>query len=574
MTARLDFHASDSDLQDFTRGKLDDSAARALIDHLEECADCRERAARLPDGTLLPPGGNDPAPAPAPVRTPAPVPHPPGDVPPELARQTGYEILKELGRGGMGVVYLARNLLMDRLEVLKVMSRALVGRQDAVERFAQEIRSVARLNHPNVATAYTTLLLGDLLVLAMEYVEGDDLSKVVKARGRLPVPLACFCVREAALGLQRGHELGLVHRDVKPGNLILSQQGNRAEVKIVDFGLAKARAESPVDHELTPTNQMMGTLGYTAPEQLCDAKSVDTRADIYSLGCTLYFLLAGDVPFKGNSAYEVFLAQEAEEVQPLRSLRPDVPAALEAVVAKMMAKRPANRFAQPADVARELTPFAKTGATPSAVDEVPRAPAKLPGRLPGPDYRRIPRPAARAGRAEDLPFSYGLLIGVALLIGTAIPAAAFLFGGKAEEGTVVVSNVPRDAEVVIDGEAAQRSREGSVVTFSSVHPGSHRVTVTRNGRTIWLRHVVIQPYGDTVRLVVELRQTPSPGSFQWPAGGASSPRPQVLGGAGLSDTLGGDRPAKPLPPSQPPPLIPDAQLEHDRPLGPHPIPRK
>jgi serine/threonine protein kinase len=609
MIARPEVHPSDSDLQGFTQGKLDDSAARSLIDHLEECPDCRKRAAELPDCTLNARIGDSKASGPAVVRPaappialpkPEPARRPPEGVPLELVAQTGYEVLSELGRGGMGVVYLARNLLMDRLEVLKVMSQTLVGRRDAVERFVQEIRSTARLNHPNVATAYTTLMLGDLLVLAMEYVEGEDLGKVVKAKGRLPVPFACFCVREAALGLQRGHELGLVHRDIKPGNLILSRQVKRAAVKIVDFGLAKARAEAPVDHGLTPTNQMMGTLGYTAPEQLRDARSADTRADIYSLGCTLYFLLAGGAPFKGNSAYEVFLAQEAAEVEPLQKLRPDVSEALAAVVAKMMAKDPAERYAEPAEVARALRPFLKAGveeeaaaADTSSMDVgdvaagVPIDPASrdsaawrvlasqppemtvAPSRLAARD--RTPHPAASARppkRADGGTWPFALLIGAALLTGAAIPAASYFFGRKPEGETVVVINVPRDADVVIEGESPQRSREGTVVTLRGVHPGTHRVSVTRNGQPIWWRDVVIAAHSEPVRLVVDLPQTLPLGVGQWPGSEVVSPRPPIPGTG--SGTLGGDRPPKVPPVNRPPPPPPpDPPLEPFR--GPRPL---
>src|SRR5262249_11473862 len=152
-------------------------------------------------------------------------------------------------------------------------------------------------------------------------------------RGALAIPNACFCVHQAAVALQRGHELGLVHRDIKPGNLLLAMQGKRRVVKVIDFGLAKAKSEIKGDRELTGPNQMMGTPGYTAPEQLRDAKRADARSDVYSLGCTLYCLLAGEPPFKGDSAYAVLLAQQAGDVRPLQEVRPEMPEELAAVVA-------------------------------------------------------------------------------------------------------------------------------------------------------------------------------------------------------------------------------------------------
>jgi formylglycine-generating enzyme required for sulfatase activity len=249
----------------------------------------------------------------------------------------------------------------------------------------------------------------------MEYVKGDDLAKVVRDRGALPLVNACFCVHQAALGLQRGHELGLVHRDVKPGNILLSKHGKRPVIKIVDFGLAKARATArePGDHELTGTNQMMGTPGYTAPEQLNDAKSADTRADVYGLGCTLYCLLTGEPPFKGGSAYAVLLAQETGAVKPLREVRPEIPDGLAAAVTKMMAKNPADRFQQPGEVAAALVPYIKgtkesdggSGRPAAQSRVVPNAPAGLPeaGSRPGVEdvgakQRRVRPKDVSAGR--------------------------------------------------------------------------------------------------------------------------------------------------------------------------------
>src|SRR5262249_46449217 len=157
-------------------------------------------------------------------------------LPPELSDNTQYEIVRELGRGGMGVVYLARNKLMDRLEVLKVVNKALLDRPGAVERFLREIRAAAKLEpHANVAMAYSAFQAGDLLVFAMQYVEGEDLAKFVQARATpLPVPFACYCIHQAALGLQHAFEKGLVHRDIKPSNLILSREGKKYVVKVLD----------------------------------------------------------------------------------------------------------------------------------------------------------------------------------------------------------------------------------------------------------------------------------------------------------------------------------------------------
>ena len=193
----------------------------------------------------------------------------------------------------MGTVYLALNRLMGRHEVLKVVSRHMMNRTGVLDRFLGEIRNAARLHHTNIVTAYSAIRIGESIVFAMEYVDGLDLSRLVKTKGPLPVSNACNYVHQAALGLQHASELGMVHRDIKPSNLMLAKQGNRAVIKVLDFGLAKVRSEGAVDGGLTHEGQMLGTPDYVAPEQIRDARRADIRADIYSLGCTLYYLLTG-----------------------------------------------------------------------------------------------------------------------------------------------------------------------------------------------------------------------------------------------------------------------------------------
>ena len=282
-------------------------------------------------------------------------------LPPDLAENPDYEVLGELGRGGMGVVYLARNRLMGRKEVLKVVSGNLLDRSIVRERFLREIRNAAQLHHPNIVTAYSAVRAGDRIVLAMEHVEGCDLASLVKSRGPLPVADAANFAYQAALGLQHAHERGMIHRDIKPSNLMLAGQGKRATVKILDFGLAKATQEAPIDGGLTREGQMLGTPDYIAPEQSLDAQKADIRADIYSLGCTLYCFLTGGPPFEAHSLYEILQAHHSRDAQPLNLARPEVPAELAALVAKMMAKDPRQRFQTPGEVARALKPFFKPG---------------------------------------------------------------------------------------------------------------------------------------------------------------------------------------------------------------------
>ncbi len=217
------------------------------------------------------------------------------------------------------------------------------------------------LNHNNVVKAFSAVQVGESIVFAMEFVEGEDLDKVVRRQGPLPVPYACHYVSQAAMGLQHAHEHQMVHRDIKPQNLILSRQIKKHVVKVLDFGLAKAKREGEAVTDLTGVGAMMGTPAYMAPEQAQDAASADIRADVYSLGCTLYFLLTGAPPFTGKSLFEVLQAHVSTEAAPLSQVRTEAPAELSAVVARMMAKDPAKRFQKPIEAALALAPFIKPG---------------------------------------------------------------------------------------------------------------------------------------------------------------------------------------------------------------------
>jgi len=267
MSVRAAIHPSAESLQAYGLGKLADSTvADTIFQHLETCAECRGkvaavsgdnfvqrmREARREGGASIPTRAGadtaDNAKAAGQASTTPPfVP----DLPQELRDLPQYEVQRELGHGGMGVVYLARNKLMDRLEVLKVVNKAMLDRPGAIDRFVREIRSAAKLSHPNVVIAHNAMQLGELLVFTMEYVPGEDLARVIKNYGGpLPVLNACYYVQQAVLGLQHAFEKGMVHRDIKPHNLILSKQDKKHTVKILDFGLAKARSEGETQHDL------------------------------------------------------------------------------------------------------------------------------------------------------------------------------------------------------------------------------------------------------------------------------------------------------------------------------------
>lgn len=267
----------------------------------------------------------------------------------------GYEVFHLLGEGGMGQVYKARHQHLDRLVAVKVIRPDRLQDAILIDRFRQEARAAARLAHPNIVAIYDAGEAQGQHYLAFEYIEGQNLATYLRQHGPLSIAEACDIVRQAAVGLQAASESGLVHRDLKPANLLRMPDG---QIKILDFGLARlAEEERAREQGLTQWGQVMGTPDYLAPEQVRDAHGADIRADIYSLGCTLYQLLTGQVPFPARSPLAKLAAHLEQMPLTLKQARPDVPATLDRLVAKMMAKEPHKRFQTPAEVANSLTPF-------------------------------------------------------------------------------------------------------------------------------------------------------------------------------------------------------------------------
>ncbi len=282
-----------------------------------------------------------------------------------------YLLLERLGEGGMGEVFKARHQLMNRTVAIKVIRKERLAHPQAVERFHREIRMAAQLDHPHLVRAHDASQVGDTHFLVMEYAEGTDVHRLVQKSGPLSVGQACLYIRQAALGLQHAHERGLVHRDIKPSNLQVTAEGRT--VKVLDMGLARSQAPEETVRgrpELTQACSIMGTPDFIAPEQIADPRKVDVRADIYSLGCTFYFMLAGRPPFPEGAWEEKLVAHRKVEPQPIEQLRSDVPAGVGAILRRMMAKRPEDRYSAPAAVADALTPFC--GMSGSAA--VPAAP--------------------------------------------------------------------------------------------------------------------------------------------------------------------------------------------------------
>jgi len=441
MSTNFADHPDPSQLSAFVLGKLELAEVDAVESHLASCETCCDALRQIKEDTFvglvrdaqdkpadpgpatlgamatLPPAGESPADnADRTEADRADVVSTKFNLPAGLAQHARYRVVELIGSGGMGSVYKAEHTLMQRTVALKVINPKLVASKSAVERFRREVQAAARLDHPNIVRAYDAEQAGDSHFLVMEYVHGTDLHKVVEERGPLPVAEACDYIRQAALGLQHAHESGMVHRDIKPQNLMIADCGLRiaelkdtsaecgirnaelkdrpsigeaparipasksairnpqsAIVKILDFGFASLvvdpdaenatiNPQSPIPNpqsQLTEAGSIMGTPDYMAPEQGRDARKADIRSDIYSLGCTLYYLLTGKVPFPGGTAIDKIIAHSEHKLPAVNESRKDIPVALVKVLDKMMAKDAAQRYQSPAEVAAALAPFSR-----------------------------------------------------------------------------------------------------------------------------------------------------------------------------------------------------------------------
>jgi len=301
-----------------------------------------------------------------------------------------FEILEEINRGGMGVIYKARQQGLNRLVALKVITPDRLENPEALHRFQREVQAAALLSHPNIVTVFHTDLNGPLPYLAMEYVAGIDLWKLVKQAGPLPVRDACLYIRGAAQGLQHACEQNLVHRDIKPANLMVtpspldkSRSGapRQATVKILDMGLARVTAshDDPEAASLTQAGEFLGTPDYIAPEQAEDARQADIRSDLYSLGGTFYYLLTGKVPFPARNLVQKLRRQLLDPPPSALVHRGDVPAALDALIKKLMSRDPSDRYQTPAELVQALDGILREGVSGLAAKK--RAAETTPGRV-------------------------------------------------------------------------------------------------------------------------------------------------------------------------------------------------
>jgi eukaryotic-like serine/threonine-protein kinase len=413
-------HPSPESLAAFVRGTLAPKARAKVERHVADCSRCCDVLRTVPDDSLISllrmadadrgdRGGTGQT-----TEVDLPGTAEGIRIPRELADHPRYRIVGLIGAGGMGVVYRAEHRLMQRQVALKVLSRHLSRRIAATERSRNEMKAAARLSHPNIVTAHDADQAGDFQFLVMEFVEGTSLARVVEKHGPLPVAHACNYARQAAQGLQHAFERGMVHRDIKPQNLMLTRPG---QVKILDFGLARFKweldpegGETPVGSSagVTADGEVLGTPDYIAPEQVSNSRRADVRSDIYSLGCTLYYLLSGRVPYPGGSVAQKLVSHLHVAPKALGELRDDVPPALVEVLSRMMEKDPSRRYQTPAEVAAALAPFAKPGVPPATIvapEVVPETISSIQlapetGPTTPPARRRLrPLPAVAAGTA-------------------------------------------------------------------------------------------------------------------------------------------------------------------------------
>jgi serine/threonine protein kinase len=271
-----------------------------------------------------------------------------------------YEILDKLGAGGMGTVLKARHRRMKRVVALKVLSSEVAKSEAFAQRFQREVETIARLSHPNIVMAFDADEGKAGPFLVMEFVNGRDLASEVASRGALSVADTVDCILQAARGLEYAHSQGIVHRDIKPANLMRDVSGT---VKVADLGLA--RLNSPAggpgsNTSLTQAGGIVGTMDYISPEQALDSTSIDQRADIYSLGCTVHFLLTARAPYEAGSIMALLLKHREATIPSLCAARPDTPLELDSLFRKMLAKRPEDRATTMTEVAEALEQMKRT----------------------------------------------------------------------------------------------------------------------------------------------------------------------------------------------------------------------
>jgi len=411
-----------------------------------------------------------------------------------------YVLMEKIGAGGMGEVYKAEHRRMHRIVAIKLLPSAMTNDKAAIARFEREVTAAAKISHPNIVAAHDADCANGVHFLVMELVEGKDLSALVKKNGPISVEKAVNYVLQAAKGLEAAHKKGIVHRDIKPANLLLDTEGT---VKILDMGLARLGGvgDDAPQADLTSTGTIMGTVDYMAPEQALDTKTADARADIYALGCSLHYLLTGKATYEGDTLMKKLLAHREQPIPSLHAARPEVPAELEAVYNKMLAKRVEDRYQTMMEVISDLEPW-EFGQEATVI--IPK-PASIPpstNTIADNSATFIQKPKATTatqGKAGPPPWKNPQIFIGAAFLGVLL-ISGIIVSLQTKDGKLIVEVDQSDAIVqVLDAEGkveiSQKGVDDKIVI--SVDPGKHRLRVEKDGYTVFGQEFVMKKGGKT-----------------------------------------------------------------------------